>query len=83
MKKENIEMSNTNMFANQAKQKEKEMAKVEEKAVQGTVPGRQKRVTFALSISEVDLAKLRNAAAREDVPIATYVHNLIKTIPEE
>ena len=58
-------------------------AKVEEKAVQGTVPGRQKRVTFALSISEVDLAKLRNAAAREDVPIATYVHNLIKTIPED
>ena len=83
MKKENIEMSNTNMFANQAKQKEKEMAKVEEKAVQGTVSGRQKRVTFALSISEVDLAKLRNAAAREDVPIATYVHNLIKTIPED
>ena len=76
-------MSNTNMFANQAKQKEKEMAKVEEKAVQGTVPERKKRVTFALSISEVDLAKLRNVAAREDVPIATYVHNLIKTIPED
>ena len=77
-------MSNTNvnMFANQAKQKEKEMAKVEEKAVQGTVSGRKERVTFALSISKEDLAKLRNAAMHEDVPIATYVHNLIKTIPE-
>lgn len=75
--------SNTNMFANQAKQKEKEMAKVEEKAVQGAVSGRKERVTFALSISKEDLAKLRNAALKEDMPIAAYVHNLIKTIPED
>ena len=34
-------------------------------------------------ISKEDLAKLRNAAMHEDVPIATYVHNLIKTIPED
>lgn len=78
-------MSNTNinMFANQAKQKEKEMAKVEEKAVQGTGVPKTKRQTFALSISDDDLRKLRMAAAHEGETVATYVHNLIKKIPEE
>ena len=78
-------MSNTNvnMFANQAKQKEKEMAKVEEKAVQGTGFPKVKRQTFALSISDDDLRKLRMAAAHEGVSVAMYVHNLIKTIPAE
>lgn len=62
--------------------KERERRKSEHNAAYERIP-RKKRQTFALSITKEDLAKLRKAAFEEDVPIATYIHNMIKTIPEE
>ncbi len=67
-------------FADQAKIREEEQTVLEDTAMNGVIPPRKKRITFALSISEDDIRKLKTAAAKEDIPVATYVHNWIKTI---
>jgi len=64
------------------KAEKKERSQYERKVLEESFP-RMKRVTFALSISEKDLQKLRVAAAIEGRTVAGVVHSWIETLPDE
>lgn len=76
-------MANKNIFASEAESKEKEQSKIMSAAKNEKVVTKAERETFALSISKTDLQKLRVGAALKGTTVATFVHGLIETLPDE